>query len=110
MPQHLIDPADPKNHDKPLWVLHGHECAPGLMCAKLLAYAEDLSLLPVGEEGPRIVIWGYSVYQGVPAFRTLGQDLSTWAEHSSYGPFFFDGQQHALDELRRITTPVGEAI
>lgn len=105
MIEHAIDPTDPKNHGKPLWVLHGHECAPGIVCAKLRAYAEDHSLLPIGEKGPRVALWGYSVYQGVPGFRTLGQYLSTWSTRSSYGPFFFEAQKHALDELCRITTP-----
>lgn len=100
-----LDPLDPKNHGKPLWVVYGHECMPSLMCCKLRATAADYSTLPIGETGTAVVIWGYSVWEGVPGFRTLGSDLSKWAAHSSYGPLFFASQEPALDELRRVTTP-----
>jgi hypothetical protein len=105
-----IDPADPKNHGKRLWVLYGHECMPSIMCCMLRAYTEDHTPVPVGKNGHHVVIWGYSVYREKPGFRTLGQNLTEWSERSSYGPLFFETQKPALDELGRITTPSPDAL
>lgn len=104
IPQHVIDPMDPINHGKPLWVVYGHECAPSLMCCKLLAYTSDHQLLPIGTKGTNVVIWGHSVYRNKPGFRTLGQNIDSWAGKSIYGPYFFESQKNALEEICRITT------
>lgn len=102
---HLIDPTDPKNHGKPLWVLYGDECFPSIACVELRATGADFGMLPIGQRGRGVVIWGYSVYEGKPGFRTLGLEVSEWSKRSSYGPLFYESQDLALDELRRVTTP-----
>lgn len=102
-----VDPNDPAYHGRPLWVIHGHECAPGIMCVMLRAYTAGLDLLPVGQIG-EVCIWGYSVYAGSLGFRTLGVKLTTWTKRSTIGPLFYVTLEDALFELRRLLTPAAE--
>lgn len=101
--------ADASNHGKPLWVVYGDKCFPQLLCAKLLAYTADHQLLRAGVAGPRVCIWGYSVYRRQPGFRTLGIEVGEWVKRSSFEPMFFDVQEEALEILRKLTVPMGRA-
>jgi hypothetical protein len=100
-----IDPLDPANHGRPLWIVYGHACMPSLICAKLRAYTEAHAVLPVGTAGPVVCIWGYSVYKRKPGFRTLGLDLREWSKRSTIGPTFYDTQDEAIERLRKLTKP-----
>jgi hypothetical protein len=100
-----VDPHDPTSHGKPLWLVHGERCFPSLLCAKLVAYTQEHRMLPAGTPGPRVRIWGYSVWKGEPGFRTLGVDVNDWAKKSGRAPKFFDSQTEALEELRKLTKP-----
>jgi hypothetical protein len=101
-----INPHDPINHDKPLWIVHGETCFPAIFCAKLRAYREDNALLPAGGRGPVVCVLGYSVYKREPGFRTLGVEVTEWAKKSGgMKPTFFDDQEEALALLRKLTTP-----
>jgi hypothetical protein len=97
----VIDPRDPHHHGKPVWCVYGDKCALRLLCCKLQAYTEDHRLLPTGTPGAIVCIWGYSVYNGIPGFRTLGQNIETWQR----GAEFYAEQGHAIDRLRALTTP-----
>lgn len=101
-----LDPLDVANHGKPLWVVYGpSRFWPQILCCKLLAYDKRHHLLPVGHTGHSVCIWGYSVWRGQPAFRTIGTDVMGWATRQEWGPFFYDQQGYALDHLREVTTP-----
>jgi hypothetical protein len=94
-PAGSVDPLDPTNHDKPLWIVCGayvHE--PVLLLAKINRHATC-----------GLTIWGYSVYRRQPGFRTLGLALAKWSERQGYGPFYFDAQAAALAHLAKLTTP-----
>jgi len=99
----MIDPTDPAHHEKTLWVVHGPTCQPSIVCAQLRAYSADFNLLPVGQAGDHVCIWGYSVYKRVPGFRTLGIRLSKFeGEHKAR---YYTEQEEALSYLRKITKP-----
>lgn len=100
-----IDPTDPSVHGKPLWVVYGSSAFPEIICAKLRAYAQNHTLLPLGARGHHVCIWGYSVWKGEPGFRTLGVDVAVWAKQSHSKPVFFDEQSEALEHLRKLLTP-----
>jgi hypothetical protein len=99
-----FDPFDPANHGKPLWITYGVDCFPQIVCAKLLAYGPKHNLLPVGERGAYVCIWGYSIYKRQPAFRTLGTRLDKWIDRHDFVRFYED-QEAALDDLRTLTRP-----
>ena len=101
----LINPMDPAHHGKPLWVVYGPTCFPSIVCAKLFAYTAEHVLLPVGQAGPNVCIWGYSVHKRVPGFRTLGLDVNKWSARDKPAPRFYTDQGEALADLQRITTP-----
>lgn len=105
----MVNWADANNHGKPLWIVHGDKCFPQLLCAKLRAYTTKYQLLPAGVAGPRVCIFGYSVYRRQPGFRTLGVNVDEWVKRSSFKPAFFDVQDEALAMLRKLTTPMGDA-
>lgn len=90
-PTTAIDVQDQANWNKPLWFVYGSEFYPQMLCAKLSDTAGGLA------------IWGYSVWQRQPGFRTIGMNFSTWNVYSMC--FVFDQQQDALDFLKTITTP-----
>lgn len=101
----MINPMDPTHHGKPLWVVHGPTCNPSIVCAKLFAYSSEHVLLPVGQAGPHVAIWGYSIYKRKPGFRTLGCDVIKWSARDKPAARFYTDQDEALADLRRITTP-----
>ena len=92
-----INEFDPVNWDKPLWVIHGYECFPSIVCLKI----NNASGTPA--------VWGYSLYRNTAGFRTMGQHLSKWREQSEM-VLFFDVQEHAMDYLNHIITPKAGAI
>lgn len=97
-------PANPNHHNQPLWCVYGFECFPEMFCCKII---------PDPESGP--IILGYSVYQGVPGFRTLGRNIHSWQqeleEKFGYDLWeFYTTQEEALDRLRELTTPSPEAV
>jgi hypothetical protein len=87
-----IDPRKGEYRDRPLWCVYGPECFPTMFCC-------SINLHPTCG----LTIWGYSVYQGEPGFRTLGRKLDKWAEDAE--AVFFAEQAHALEHMARITTP-----
>ena len=90
-----VDPLDPANHDRPLWIVYGTSSAwPSLLLAKILACPDQ-----------SVNIWGYSVCRRVPGYRTLGIPVSEWRARYEYGPFFYDTQEAALAHLATLTTP-----
>lgn len=92
-----IDPFLEKNLNKPLWCVYGHYAFPKIICCKITIC------------GNQLTIWGYSEYEGVPAFRTLGVSLKSWIEFENctvgHSIKFYDEQADALSEIQRITTP-----
>jgi hypothetical protein len=88
-----IDPYDPVNWDKPLWVIYDYECFPSMLCCKINAATGTPC------------IWGYSVYKNSPGFRTIGTHLIKWMFKSHEVPRFFDIQVAAINYLIHITTP-----
>ena len=94
----IINPRDPINRVKPLWCVYGHEAWPKIICCKLLWY-------PFSEQ---CVIWGYSVYDGIPGFRTLGVGIDKFIQEFSKGgfePIFYDDIDEALDCIKNYITP-----
>lgn len=88
--------------NQPLWVVYGADCFPAILCCKVVWGGTRAN--------PGQVIWGYSVYKGVPGFRTLGIKLSTWMERSDFMPRFYTDQELALQDLRKLTTPKKKAL
>jgi hypothetical protein len=87
-----INPLDPINFNKPLWVVYGSKYQPSVLCCL------------INNTSGYTVIWGYSVWANSAGFRTLGQCLSTWMEKSDE-VLFFDVQVTALEYLNLILTP-----
>jgi hypothetical protein len=54
-------------------------------------------------------VWGYSIFEGEPGFRTIGKRLVTWYEEKVlfYGvkPKFFSDQAEAFKYLKHLVTP-----
>lgn len=99
-PENSIDPLDPKYFGIPLWFVYGYECFPSMFCARIKPDQHT--------QGQPPVIWGYSVYKRVPGFRTLGVRAAEWIAKN--GADAFAEQQHALDYLKKITTPKKAAL
>jgi hypothetical protein len=102
-----INPLDPTNHDRPLWLVYGVECQPQIVCCKIMMCGEPDDLKPT--------IWGFSVYKGVPGFRTMGHSLKGWMRNmgKSHGwnMFeFYDLQESALTRLQLLTDPVYHSL
>ncbi len=97
----VITPTDKEFRDKVLWCIYGPERFPTLFCCKIL---DDIHW-----HSPVPAIWGYSVYEGRPGFRTLGRHLTEWIKEikNRYeaDPIFFDQQDEALAYLSKITIP-----
>lgn len=95
-----VDPLDPSNHDKPMWVVYGiSPFWPQLLCAKVLPH-DGGGVLP-----PSVNIWGYSVWKRKPGFRTLGVAVQEWSARHAFGPFFYDRQEFALAHLKAVSSP-----
>lgn len=80
----------------------GPKCAPSILCFRLSRSAL--------EENKIVNIWGYSVYKGVPGFRTLGVPFAKWIEEETEracgtSPRFYLSLDDALERLRKILTP-----
>ena len=91
------DPRKPINHGTPLWVVYGHDCFPSLLCCRIKQTA-------ISRGQPEPIIWGYSVYEGEPGFRTLGQRLSVWMRGNP-GARFYRVQKDALAYIAYLTRP-----
>lgn len=92
-----VDPLDEANHDKPLWLVYGHEAWPSFLCCKINLKRHGYP-----------VIWGFSVYRRSPGFRTIGQDVRTWMQATTdrmgYTLWeFYDNQDEALARLKKLT-------
>ena len=83
----------------PFWVVYGPQCFPQSFCAVLVDYNHGL---------PDTAIWGYSVYKGVPGFRTLGQDVYTWIE--KHEARLFETRDGALSYLLELLTPHPDVV
>lgn len=110
-PPARADPYDPVQHGRVLWAVYGPTCEPSIICCKLFAYDHNhkklpASMAPVSSDGHYVAVWGYSVWNGVPAFRTLGQDIRTLAIGPDSVCEFYVSQDAALARLRELTTPV----
>ena len=102
-----INPLDPTNHDRPLWLVYGVECQPQIVCCKIMMCGEPDDLQPT--------IWGFRVYEGVPGFRTIGRYLKEWMEimQEQYGWDmweFYSDQDAALTRLQLLTDPVYHSL
>ncbi len=89
-----VDPFNAENHDKPLWVVYGHDAFPSLLCCKLVSRAEG------------VVIWGFSIYKRSPGFRTLGLNVQEWMSRFDKVKFY-DDHDEALAYLKKLTSPMG---
>jgi hypothetical protein len=93
----IIDPFDAGHQDQPIYCVYGPECFPTVFCCTIII------------REPRPAIWGYSVYEGEPSFRTLGRDLHLWikerTEADETAPKFLKNQDDAFSFLRAITIP-----
>jgi len=95
----LVDYKDESCHDKPLWLIYGHDSFPSILCCKLNLKLHGYT-----------VIWGYSIYRRSPGFRTLGQAVDTWINKgkSTHGYSlyeFYDNHDEAIERIRALTTP-----
>jgi hypothetical protein len=86
-----IDPTNPEFHYRPIWCVYGPDCFPTLFCCKINARNGELT------------VWGYSVYRRSPGFRTLGVELTKWADERVAA--FFAEHEAALAHLAKLTTP-----
>lgn len=94
-----FNPVDNTFHDKPVWVVYGHDCFPQIICCKLESKLHGYT-----------VIWGYSIYRRSPGFRTMGRDVLAWMAEMqktySYSLFeFYSEHDEAIDRIRELTTP-----
>lgn len=97
-----VDPHDPANHGKPLWVVYGSTAFPSILCCRLRI-----------NDG-HATMWGYSVWRRSPGFRTMGTYVKNWiasleAKREDLYEFY-DDQEEALDRLRKILTPTKKAL
>lgn len=88
--ENAVDPMQPQYVDRTLWFVYGYDCFPSILCAKLILISG-------------LNIWGYSVYKRQGGFRTLGVPAGPWI--GANAAVAFDDQQHALDYLKKLTTP-----
>jgi len=99
-PVGAVDPY--QNTYKPLWVVYG--ISP--------AYPQMRSLC-LNEIHGTVNIWGYSVYQRKPGYRTDGIALCVWIERNrgkDMEPLFFDSLPNALDYMRQLMEPRCEPL
>lgn len=97
------------NHDKPLWVVYGHDCFPSILCCKLKWYPQNYMHSNLPE---MVCIWGFSIYRRSPGFRTLGVNVDTWMNDNKtkfgYTLFeFYDDHGEAIERIRNLTDPKG---
>jgi len=77
-----------------LWCVYGPKSFPTLICCMVIPH--------IGY-GP--LLWGYSVWEYEPGFRTLGVNLFDWAKEND--AHFFATQSDAIAVIRRLTSPKG---
>jgi len=96
---YAVNPALPKNWNRVLWCIYGPDCFPTIFCCKILNHPSC---------GP--TVWGYSVYEGEPGFRTLGQGLVKWVasmrELYEQEVVFYDCHEAAVQAIHQLTTPL----
>jgi len=101
----VIYPFDEQYVDVPVWCVYGPSSFPVIICCKIRRDVHTAGLLN---------IWGYSIYGGIPGFRTIGRDLRSWIieEEDRFHdrPIFFDVQDDALKHLKNLTTPVDSIV
>lgn len=99
--KNTVDPL--QRLGKPLWCVYGFKSFPSMICCVLI---------DGGQHG--VIIWGYSVYKGAPAFRTLGVQFESWAGRQVKGRgtvfHFFEQQAHALEFIGSLTKPKKSAL
>lgn len=71
-----------------LWGVYGPACFPTVFACKLRDYVE----------GGR-AIWGFSVYEGKPGFRTLGVSVA-WAEEHALR--LFTSREAAFEHITKL--------
>jgi hypothetical protein len=98
----IIDISREEFINKPIWCVYGPDCFPTLFCCKILKFRQ--------KHITELVIWGYSIYEGKPGFRTLGATLNNWIEENKNRyeseTLFFARQDEALAYLEKITKPI----
>ncbi len=102
-----IDPFDERYHDRELFVVYGHDCFPSLMKAKVLTEKHGVQHI---DDGP--TIWGYSVHEGEPGFRTVGMGLQEWidGEEQDGTPRFFPSFELMVRHLGELLSPSAGAV
>ena len=86
---------DPQEHlNETLWAVYGPECFPSIVCCRVKICNWDR----------KATIWGYSIYEGVPGFRTLGKNLEDWGAEND--ALFFNDHSAAISHLKKLTTPI----
>lgn len=101
----LIDHNDTTYHGRPVWCVYGVECAPQIVCCKLVSK----------DQHQDTTMWGLSVYKGRPGFRTMGREVNTWMAEMKdkyrWSMFeFYDNHEEALDRIRLFTCPVYQTL
>ena len=96
-------PFDTVNHDRTLWLVYGVECNPQIVCCKIKTHDGQAH------------IWGFSMYKGVPCFRTMGHHLAGWmnrmGKSQGWDMFeFYADQEAALERLQQLTDPVYQSL
>ena len=98
-----IDLNDLKHYSRPLWCVFVHSFEPSIIPCILRAYSVQHVLLPPGQPG-RVVVWGYSIWRRKPGYRTYGVSLLEFSKRHSLEPMFFDSQDEAIEQIRKLTT------
>jgi len=91
------------NLNIPLWCVYGFASAPTIICCKLLKNPENPHNLKA------VCIWGYSLHNGVPAYRTIGTTLAAWrgrnAKSDQPPEHWFLDKTKALAYVNFLITP-----
>jgi len=80
----------------PLFCVYGPKCFPSIFSCIIRNYKTTN-------------IWGYSVYQRKPGFRTLGLSLEIFLA-ARENPVFFANKEDAFEYLSKLITPRKEAL
>lgn len=91
--EHPCNPSHPINHNMPLWCVMGPKCFPTLFCCR------------ISTKTGKPVVWGYSVYEDQPGFRTLGIALRAYMEAHPEA-LFYRVQKDALARIYALTSPM----
>ncbi len=89
----------------PIWCVYGPDCDPTIICCILKDYEKN-DLMP-----GHSAIWGYSVYENVPGFRTKGQELISWLTcEFTHTAHFFSTKEEALAHIDVLISPAFSAL